>query len=80
MPHSTHAQLLSQCSAGQVSQITALKGKTELKMRLVHLGFHTHSIVECISRYGQNIVVSVDGSHFAMDQSIAAYIQVEPLS
>jgi len=75
-----HNQLLSQCSAGQISQITALLGDSKIKMRLVHLGFHTNSIVEFVLKYGNNIVVSVDGSRFAMDQNIATYIQVEPLS
>jgi Fe2+ transport system protein FeoA len=75
-----HNQLLSQCTAGQISQITALLGDSKIKMRLIHLGFHTNSVVEFILKYGKNIVVSVDGSRFAMDQEIATYIQVEPLS
>ncbi len=74
-----HNQLLSQCSAGQISQITALLGDSKIKMRLVHLGFHTNSVVEFVLKYGNNIVVSVDGSRFAMDQNIATYIQVELL-
>lgn len=49
-------------------------------MRLVHLGFHTHSVVELILVRGQNLVVCVDGSRFAIDKQIAGYIQVEPLS
>lgn len=49
-------------------------------MRLVHLGFHTHSVVELILIRGQNLVVSVDGSRFAIDKKIADYIQIEPLS
>jgi len=75
-----HNQLLSQCSAGQTSQITALLGDAKIKMRLVHLGFHTKSMVELILIRGQNLVVSVDGSRFAMDKHIADFIQVEPLS
>ncbi|MCF6299253.1 MAG: ferrous iron transport protein A [Thiomicrorhabdus sp.] len=77
---SKHNLLLSQCSAGQTSQITALLGDSKIKMRLVHLGFHTNSMVELILIRGQNLVVSVDGSRFAMDKHIADFIQVEPLS
>lgn len=76
-PHSTP---LSQCHNGQVSQIVALNGDLEIKMRLVNLGFHTHSVVEMILTRGQNLVVSVDGSRFAIDKKIAEYIQVEPLA
>ncbi len=75
-----HNLLLSQCRSGQISQITVLLGDSKIKMRLVHLGFHTKSIVELILIRGQNLVVSVDGSRFAMDKHIADYIQVEPLS
>ena len=71
---------LSQCHAGQISQITALLGETETKLRLVHLGFHTKSIVELVLVRGQNLIVCVDGSRFAIDKQIADYIQVEPLS
>ncbi|NPA72415.1 MAG: ferrous iron transport protein A [Gammaproteobacteria bacterium] len=71
---------LSQCHAGQISQITALQGAAEIKMRLIHLGFHTNSVVELILERGQNLVVCVDGSRFAIDKHIAKFIQVEPLS
>jgi len=36
--------------------------------------------VELILVRGQNVVVSVDGSRFAIDRKIAEHIQVEPLS
>jgi len=49
-------------------------------MRLINLGFHTHSIVETILSRGENIVISVDGSRFAIDKEIAEHIQVEPLA
>lgn len=75
-----HTTKLSQCHNGQVSQIVALSGSLELKMRLINLGFHTHSIVETILSRGQNIVISVDGSRFAIDKDIADFIQVEPLA
>lgn len=80
MPNLKHNLTLSQCHAGQICQITALQGDLEIKMRLVHLGFHTHSVVELILIRGQNLVVSVDGSRFAIDKKIADYIQIEPLS
>lgn len=76
-PHTTP---LSQCHNGQVSQIVTLNGDLEIKMRLVNLGFHTHSVVEMILTRGQNLVVSVDGSRFAIDKKIAEFIQVEPLA
>ncbi|WP_321326196.1 FeoA family protein [Thiomicrorhabdus sp.] len=75
-----HSTLLSECHNGQVCQIVSLSGSLELKMRLINLGFHTHSIVETILSRGQNIVISVDGSRFAIDKEIAEYIQVEPLA
>ncbi|MBN2866216.1 MAG: ferrous iron transport protein A [Thiotrichales bacterium] len=76
----TSNQTLSECSAGQTSQITALKGDLETKMRLVNLGFHTHSIVKLVVARGRNLVVCVDGSRFAIDKEIAKSIQVAVLS
>jgi len=49
-------------------------------MRLVNLGFHTHSIVKLILARGRNLVVCVDGSRFAIDKEIAESIQVDVLS
>ena len=72
--------LLSQCLSGQHSQIIGLKGKLETKMRLVNLGFHTHSIVEMVLVRGHNLVVCVDGSRFAIDKKIAENIEVELLA
>jgi len=80
MKDTNQLQTLSQCSSGQTSQITALKGDLETKMRLVNLGFHTHSIVKLILTRGRNLVVCVDGSRFAIDKQIAESIQVEVLS
>lgn len=80
MKDTNQHQTLSQCSAGQTSQITALKGDLETKMRLVNLGFHTHSIVKLILARGRNLVVCVDGSRFAIDKEIADSIQVDVLS
>ena len=80
MKNMTDNQTLSQCRTGQTSQITALKGDLETKMRLVNLGFHTHSIVKLIISRGRNLVVCVDGSRFAIDKEIAEFIQVEVLS
>ncbi|WP_237261598.1 FeoA family protein [Thiomicrorhabdus immobilis] len=76
----SHSTPLSECHTGQVCQIVALNGKLEMKMRLINLGFHTHSVVELILTRGQNLVVSVDGSRFAIDKHIAEFIQVEPLA
>jgi len=75
-----HSNPLSECHNGQVSQIVSLNGSLEMKMRLINLGFHTHSIVETILIRGQNIVITVDGSRFAIDKEIAQHIQVEPLA
>lgn len=75
-----HSSPLSQCHNGQFSQIVSLNGTLEIKMRLINLGFHTHSIVETILSRGENIVISVDGSRFAIDKEIAEHIQVEPLA
>ncbi len=71
---------LSQCLNGQHSQIVGLNGNLETKKRLVNLGFHTHSIVEMILSRGQNLVVCVDGSRFAIDKHIAENIEVELLA
>ncbi|QKI88497.1 FeoA family protein [Thiomicrorhabdus xiamenensis] len=72
--------LLSECTNGQIAQITHLKGEVEMKMRLVNLGFHTHSVVELIMIRGNNLVITVDGSRFALDKQIAELVEVEPLS
>jgi len=80
MQEHTHSICLSECHTSQVSQIVALNGDLETKMRLVNLGFHTHSVVEMILSRGHNIVVCVDGSRFAIDKSIAQHILVEPLA
>jgi len=75
-----HTMPLSDCSNGQHSQIVGLNGSLETKMRLVNLGFHTHSIIEMILSRGQNLVVCVDGSRFAIDKNIAKNIEVELLT
>ncbi|HHT00021.1 MAG TPA: ferrous iron transport protein A [Thiomicrospira sp.] len=75
----SHSTNLSQCHAGQVSQIIALTGNLDMKMRLCNLVFHTHSIVEMILKRGHILVVCMDGSRFAIDKQIAEHIQVEPL-
>lgn len=77
--HALHTTL-DQCHAGQTSEITALKGDLETKMRLVNLGFHTHSIIKLIIERGHNLVVCVDGSRFAIDKKMAHNIQVDVLS
>ncbi|WP_373017506.1 ferrous iron transport protein A [Thiomicrorhabdus sp.] len=71
---------LDHCQRGQTSEITALQGDLQMKMRLINLGFHTHSIVKLVMTRGQNLVVCVDGSRFAIDKKIAENIQVEILS
>lgn len=75
-----HLLTLSRCHGGQTAEITHLKGDLNMKKRLINLGFHTHSIIELILIRGHNFIVSVDGSRFAIDQAIAEYIEVEPLS
>jgi ferrous iron transport protein A len=50
-----------------------------MKLRLVNLGFHTHSVIEVILIRGHNVVLSVDGSRFALDRAIAHNIEVERL-
>jgi ferrous iron transport protein A len=80
MNNLAEAMPLTSCICGQHCQIVGLKGDTKIKMRLVNLGFHTHSIVELIQTSGRNLVISVDGSRFAIDKSIAENIDVELLS
>ncbi|BBP46773.1 hypothetical protein THMIRHAS_21460 [Thiosulfatimonas sediminis] len=71
---------LAQCQNGQIAQITHLDGDVNMKMRLVNLGFHTNSVVELIMSRGNNLVVTVDGSRFALDKDIAELISVERLA
>lgn len=71
---------LDQCRAGQHCQIIRLLGDVDLKMRLVNLGFHSHSIIHLIMQRGRNLVINVDGSRFAIDHQFAQFIEVELLS
>lgn len=71
---------LAQCNNGQIAQITGLSGDVHMKMRLVNLGFHTNSVVELIMSRGNNLVVTVDGSRFALDKNIAELVEVELLT
>jgi len=71
---------LDQCSSGQHCQILRLNGDVDLKMRLVNLGFHTHSIIHLLMTRGRNLVINVDGSRFALDKEYAQFIEVEALS
>lgn len=75
-----HLLTLARCKSGQIAQITHLKGDLNMKKRLVNLGFHTNSVIELILIRGHNFVITVDGSRFAIDQRIAEFIEVEPLS
>ncbi|GAB6035281.1 FeoA family protein [Galenea microaerophila] len=71
---------LDECQAEQHCEITALKGDLETKLRLVNLGFHTHSHIKVVMVRDQAIVVCVDGSRFAIDKSLAQNIEIgEPL-
>jgi len=76
----TPLKFLSDCQVGQTGQITALTGDLETKMRLVNLGFHTHSHVKLILSRGRNLVICVDGSRFAIDKEMATLIRVQLLS
>ncbi len=68
---------LAQCQANQRCQIKSLEGDLEMKLRLVNLGFHTHSQVKVVMIRDRALVVCVDGSRFAIDRDIAQYIEVE---
>jgi ferrous iron transport protein A len=61
---------------GQTCEISALTGDLETKMRLVNLGFHTHSLVKLLMLRGSNLVVCVDGSRFAIGEELAERIRV----
>ncbi len=80
MKKTIKAMTLDQCKTGQHCQLIRLKGDVDLKMRLINLGFHTHSIIQLLMTRGQNFVINVDGSRFALDKTYAKFIEVEPLS
>jgi ferrous iron transport protein A len=73
MPHYT----LAHCQPNESCTIQALHGDLEMKLRLVNLGFHTHSLVKVLMKRDGAWIVNVDGSRFAIDQEIAKHIEVE---
>lgn len=68
---------LEQCQVNESCAIRALHGDLEMKLRLINLGFHTHSHAKVIMIRDQAMIVCVDGSRFAIDQEIAKHIEVE---
>lgn len=73
-------QTLAECLQNQTCQILSLTGDLETKLHLVNLGFHTRSHIKLAMIRHNNYVVSVDGSRFVLDKSIAEHIRVQLLS
>lgn len=71
---------LSDCLPEQTARIIALTGELDTKLRLVNLGFHTKGHIKVVMKRHQSLVVCVDGSRFALDERLAHFIKVEPLS
>lgn len=71
---------LAECLQGQTCQIISLTGDLECKLHLVNLGFHTESHVKLAMTCNDSLIISVDGSRFAIDRSVAQHIQVQLLS
>ena len=71
---------LDQCEQAQTSTILSLSGSLETKLHLVNLGFHTQSHVKVVMLRGDSMVITVDGSRFAIDKNIAKNIKVQLLS
>lgn len=71
---------LDECHQNQTCQIASLDGDLATKLHLVNLGFHTNSHVKVALIRGENFVLCVDGSRFAIDKNIAHTIKVYPLS
>lgn len=71
---------LSECQPEQTARIVALTGELDTKLRLVNLGFHTQGLIKVILKRHQSLVICVDGSRFALDDRLAQFIKVEPLS
>lgn len=69
-------QTLNQCHEGQECRITSLAGDLEMKLHLVNLGFHQRCQVKVLQRRDNGLVVNADGSRFAVDNEIAANINV----
>ncbi|MGC9385646.1 MAG: FeoA family protein [Hydrogenovibrio sp.] len=71
------AQRLSQCHPSQICRILALTGDLASKLHLVNLGFHTNSRIKLHMIRHRTFIVTVDGSRFALDASLADQIQVQ---
>ena len=71
---------LDQCEQGQTSTILSLTGDLETKLHLVNLGFHTKSHIKVVMLRGESMIITVDGSRFALDKNIAKNIKVQLLS
>lgn len=71
---------LADCRQDQTCRILALTGDLACKLHLVNLGFHTDSHLKLSMIRNQCYIVSVDGSRFALDASLAKNIQVQLLS
>lgn len=71
---------LSDCQPQQTARIVALMGELDTKLRLVNLGFHTKSLVKVLLKRHQSLIISVDGSRFALDEKLAQLIKVDLLS
>lgn len=71
---------LSMLGLGLKAEVVGLRGRPELKKFLADLGFIIGKNVEVIQQiFGDNIIVKIGSSRFAIDRKMAHCVEIIPL-
>jgi Fe2+ transport system protein FeoA len=62
---------------GITYRITELHAHDETLRRMHHMGFRVDERVTLIAHLGENLIVSIQGTRYGLDLSMAALIEVE---
>ena len=68
------AMPLSMVKSGQTVHVTAVKGNDDMKRHLNDLGFVEGTEVHVVSASAGNIIVTVKGARFGLDNKVAIHI------
>jgi ferrous iron transport protein A len=68
---------LHQIPIGSKHTILKINAQDDTLRHLNHLGFRLNEKVTLISHLGHNIIVSLNGTRFGLDLSLAALIEVD---
>lgn len=69
---------LALASEGSTVRVAMVKGDSDLRQHLAELGFVEGAEVKVFAHTGGDCIVSVKGSRFALNRSMANHVMVTP--